>query len=97
MSKEIKPVHANSRDGGEVYRLLNMVHIMAGALANSPSKKQQHNLDFQLAATQSDPMYGPIITVWTNGIVNIEARSSDEHDGRYHEYSMTAVVKETVQ
>lgn len=91
MSKEIKPVYANSRDGGEVYRLLVMIHCMAGSMAISPRK------EFTLARTQSDPMLGPIVTVWTNGIVDIEARSYDEHDGRYHEYSMTAVVKETIQ
>lgn len=96
MSNEIKPVHANSRDGGEVYRLLNMVHIMAGALANSPDKKRRHTLGFELAYTETYPT-GAVVTAWTNGIVNIEARSCDEHDGRYHEYSMTAVVKETIQ
>jgi hypothetical protein len=76
----IETIKANSKDGGEVYRLLNMVHVMAGRLANSPSR------DFQLSRTNSDPMYGPILTVWTNGIVDIEARSS----GEYHEYSMYA-------
>ncbi len=88
----IKPVHANSRDGGEVYRLLNMVHSMAGSLANSPRK------EFTLARTNSDPQYGPIVTVWTNGIVDVEARTwSAEYEGgeRYHEYSMSAVVKES--
>lgn len=82
MTKEIKPVHANSRDGGEVYRLLNLVHALAGRLANSPSK------DFQLARTNSDPSFGPILTVWTNGIVDIEARTWDEDGEPYHEYSM---------
>lgn len=54
-------------------------------------------LEFTLARTNSDPMYGPIVTVWTNGIVDIEARSwPAEYEGgdRYHEYSMTPVVKE---
>lgn len=88
---EIKPIYANSRDGGEVYRLLNMVHQMAGSLANSPSKQ------FILARTQSDPMFGPIVTVWTNGIVDIEARSWNEGAVRYHEYSMTPVKKEDDQ
>lgn len=87
----IIPVRANSREGGEVYRLLNLVHSMAGSLANSPRK------EFTLARTSSDPMFGPIVTVWTNGIVDIEARTwPAEYEGgdRYHEYSMTAVVKE---
>lgn len=86
---DIQPIRANSRDGGDVYRLLNMVHQMAGSLANSPSKS------FKLARTNSNPMYGPIITVWTNGIVDIEARSSDVDGIRYHEYSMTRVQKES--
>jgi len=92
--KEIKPVFANSREGGEVYRLLNMVHAMAGSLANGPRK------EFRLSRTNSDSQYGPIVTVWTNGIVDIEARSwPAEFEGgeRYHEYSMTAVVKEPLQ
>lgn len=87
MSKEITPIYANSRDGGDVYRLLNMVHQMAGSLANSPSKL------FTLAETQSSPMYGPIVTVWTNGIVDIKASSR----GDYHEYSMTPVKAEDTE
>lgn len=83
----ITPIHANSREGGDVYRLLNMVHVMAGRLANNPTK------DFQLSRTNSDPSFGPILTVWTNGIVDIEARTwKGEVD--YHEYSMVPVVKE---
>lgn len=89
--RNITPVRANSREGGEVYRLLNLVHAMAGMLANEPKKH------FQLARTNSDSMCGPIVTVWTNGIVDIEARTwPAEYEGgdRYHEYSMTPVVKE---
>lgn len=82
------PIHANSREGGEVYRLLNLVHAMAGMLANEPKKH------FQLARTNSDSMYGPIVTVWTNGIVDIEARTWRDGDELHHEYSMTPVVKE---
>ena len=88
MSKHIGPISANSRDGGEVYRLLNLVHAMAGRLANSPRK------DFWLARTQSEPMYGPIVTVWSNGIVDIEARTWKEYEGDYHEYSMYPVKKD---
>lgn len=96
MSNEIKPVHANSRDGGEVYRLLNMVHIMAGALANNADKRGRHTLGFKLAYTENRPN-GSVVTAWTNGVVNIEARSRNEGDGQYHEYSMTAAVMETIQ
>jgi hypothetical protein len=87
MSKHIEPIKANSRDGGEVYRLLCMVHSMAGRLANSSSK------DFWLARTQGDPMLGPLVTVWSNGIVDIEARTWKEHEGDYHEYYMYATKK----
>lgn len=85
---DIKPIHANSRDGGEVYRLLVLVHSMAGSLANEPKKL------FSLARTNSDPQCGPIVTVWTNGIVDIEARTWREEEPVYHEYSMTRVAKE---
>ena len=89
MTTEIKPIHANSRDGGDVYRLLNLVHAMAGQLANDPKKS------FTLARTNSDPQYGPIITVWTNGIVDIEARTWRDQEHAYYEYSMTGIVKES--
>ena len=85
---EIKPIHANSNDGGEVYRLLNLVHVMAGSSANSNRK------EWWLARTQSDPMLGPITTVWTNGVVDIEAKTWREYDGPYHEYSLYACKQE---
>lgn len=85
---DIKPITANSIEGGDTYRMLNMIHVMAGMLANEPKKH------FTLARTQSDPQYGPIVTVWTNGIVDIEARSYRDQDPVYHEYSMTRVVKD---
>lgn len=86
----IPQITANSDDGGDVYRLLVMVHSMAGSLANSERK------EWHLARTNSDPMYGPIVTVWTNGIVDIEARTwRDEamQGNAYHEYTLSAVVK----
>jgi hypothetical protein len=84
----IKTITANSREGGEVYRLLNLVHAMAGSAANSDKK------DWQLSRTNSDPTYGPIVTVWTNGIVDIEARTWKDCDPAYHEYTLKAVEKE---
>lgn len=90
MSK-IQTITASSRQGGEVYRLLNLVHAMAGSAANSDRK------DWQLSRTQSDPMYGPIVTVWTNGIVDIEARTWRADyiaDPDYHEYTLSAVQKD---
>lgn len=85
----IETIKANSKDGGDVYRLLVMVHNMAGSLANSPRK------DFRLARTQSGQMYGPIVTVWTNGIVDIEARTYKNEVPAYHEYSMYACKPES--
>ena len=82
---EIKPIKANSDEGGDVYRLLNMVHSMAGSLAVA---NKDH---WELAETNSSEFYGPITTVWTNGVINIEARSW--RHGReipYHEYSLYA-------
>ena len=87
----IKPIHANSRDGGDVYRLLNLIHVMAGSMANSPRK------EFWLARTASEPSRPPIVTVWTNGIVDIEARSWNDDGEHYHEYSMTPVIKEDAE
>ena len=85
----IKTIKANSKDGGDVYRLLNLVHVMAGSLANSPRK------EFRLAMSQSNPMYGPIITVWTNDIVCIEAVAYKDEEPHYHEYKMYACTPET--
>lgn len=84
----IETIKANSKDGGDVYRLLVMVHSMAGSLANSPRK------EFRLARTNSDEIYGPILTAWTNGIVDIEARTWHDEGSAYHEYKLAACVKE---
>lgn len=80
---DLGPIRADSIEGGDVYRLLRLVHQMAGMLANSSAKT------FQLAMTQSNPQYGPIITVWSNGIVDLRAESRDG----YHEYSMYPTPK----
>lgn len=84
----INTIHANSRDGGDTYQMLNLIHVMAGMLANEPKKH------FTLSRTNSDPQYGPIITVWTNGIIDVEARTWRDQDPPYHEYSMTRVANE---
>jgi len=86
MSKKIETITASSDTGGDVYRLLNLVHVMAGNAANSERK------DWWLARTQSDPQFGPIVTVWTNGIVDIEARTWDCGFGvKSHEYTLSAI------
>ena len=84
----IRQITANSEEGGDVYRLLVMVHSMAGSLANSPRK------EWQLARTQSDPYFGPIVTVWTNGIVDIEAKTWRDQEPAYHEYTLSKVAGE---
>lgn len=80
----ITPISAYSTDENkrDIYRLLNLVHAMAGALAVA------NKGGWQLARTQSDPMYGPIITVWTNGIVDIEAETTA--DPVVHFYRLSA-------
>lgn len=80
----IKPISAYSTDDSkrDIYRLLNIVHSMAGQLAVA------NKGGWQLARTQSEPMYGPIITVWTNGIIDIEAETTA--DPVVHFYRLAA-------
>jgi hypothetical protein len=85
MSKRIEPIKANSEEGGEVYRLLCMVHKLAGSLSSGP------RAEFWLARTQIDPAAGPVMTTWSNGIVDIEAKSWIGHGGAYHEYHLYPV------
>lgn len=80
---DLGPIRADSIEGGDVYRLLKLAHQMAGMLANSSDKT------FHLAMAQSDSRYGPILTVWSNGIVDLRAESRDG----YHEYSMHPTPK----
>lgn len=68
------PMRASSVQGGDMYVLLRLAHSMAGRLANEPGKQ------FWLKEVQSDP----ILTVWSNGIIDLEARSV----GDVHEYRM---------
>lgn len=80
-------IYASNETGGEVYRLLNMVHQMAGMLANSPSKA------FQLKETSTSERH--VLTVWTNGIVDLRAESTKTGEGehRLHEYWLLPVPK----
>jgi hypothetical protein len=82
----IETITANSSEKDDVYRLLNMVHVMAGSAANSNKK------DWQLARTCTQEDYA--LTVWTNGIVDIEARTWKDCEPHYHEYRLIAAQEQ---
>ena len=77
---EIKPISATwyKEDGDEksqVYRLLNMVHVMAGQLAQ--------NKDSGWSLSRTATMENYALTVWTNGVVDITAETQKSFDGDY--------------
>lgn len=57
----------------EVYRLLNMIHAMAGQEATQSGKS------WSLGATSTQDDY--VMTEWTNGIVRITAETYKDFDG----------------
>lgn len=70
---EIKPIHANSVDRGDVYRLLNMVHAMAGQMAQTKAGRWE-----LLRVGTTDDW---ALTVWGNGIVEVGAETWKEIPG----------------
>ena len=80
------------KDDGErsdVYRLLNMVHAMAGRDANSERPS------WTLKATATTDNY--VMTMWTNGIVDVTAETEYQHgyiDNPRHTYTMSACVED---
>lgn len=66
----------------ETYRLLNMIHSMAGQM----SCEKIGNWALKSTATYSD--YA--MTTWTNGIVDVKAVTNKDYDGvpTFHTYSM---------
>ena len=80
------------KDDGErsdVYRLLGMVHAMAGRDANSPRQS------WLLKSTSTLDYY--VKTVWTNGIVDVIAETEYQHgdrDNPRHTYTMSSCVKD---
>jgi len=80
------------KDDGErsdVYRLLNLVHAMAGRDANSPRPL------WSLKATATHDDY--VMTMWTNGIVDVIAETKYQHgdrDNPRHTYTMRACVED---
>ena len=82
---KIEPIHANSENKDDVYRLLNLVHSMAGSLAVAKTGEWELK-----EACTMPPEY--VLTVWTNGIVDVKAETRQG----VHEYSMYAVEVEDV-
>ena len=70
---EIKPINANSEDRGEVYRLLNMVHSMAGQMAQTKAGR------WELLRVSTTVDWA--LTVWGNGIVEVGAETWKEVPG----------------
>lgn len=73
---EIKTITASwdcESEKSETYRLLNMIHLMAGQSATSGDK------EWTLSSTATTESY--VLTTWTNGIVDIKAESYK--NGRY--------------
>lgn len=81
-NKTIEPIFANSTNKNETYRLLNMIHVMAGRCA--VNKVDQ----WELSSAHTYP--DDVMTTWTNGIVDVKAHS---HHG-VHYYSMTQCIDE---
>ncbi len=76
---KIEPIYASSENRDDVYRLLNLVHSMAGSLAVAKSG------GWELKETCTmPPEY--VLTVWTNGVVDVRAETRNG----VHEYSMYA-------
>ena len=80
------------KDDGErsdVYRLLSIVHAMAGRDANSPRPS------WELKDTATLDCY--VKTVWTNGLVDVTAETEYQHgdrDNPHHTYTMSACVED---
>ena len=93
MNDKPKTITASWRkDDGErsdVYRLLGIVHAMAGRDANSPRPS------WSLKATATHDYY--IMTMWTNGIVDVIAETEYRHgdiNNQRHTYTMRACVED---
>lgn len=76
--------HVDSdEERSDVYRLLNMVHSMAGRMAQSDIKKEWY-----LHSTASYSDYA--MTTWSNGIVEIRADTYKDYLGKpyHHMYTL---------
>lgn len=88
---EIKTISASSanEDQKDTYRLLNMIHGMAAAQAC-----HGHCGKWSLSRTATYSDY--VLTVWTNGIVDIKAETHKDYEGNpiEHIYTLSAVKEE---
>jgi hypothetical protein len=88
---EIKTLSASSTDEykKDIYRLLNMIHAMAATQACN-----DHLGKWALSRTATYNDY--VLTVWTNGIVDIKAETYKDYEGNptEHIYTLSAVKKE---
>ena len=86
----IKTLTASStnEDQSDIYRLLNMIHAMAGAQAC----KKVGSWELSRTATYDDY----VLTVWTNGIVDIKAETYKDYERNptEHIYTLSAVKTE---
>lgn len=79
----ITKITANSDNKNDVYRLLNVVHSMAGSMAGAKLG------GWYLKDTCTmPPEY--VRTTWTNGIVDVRAVTTDLV---HHEYSLYATTE----
>ena len=79
----ISKIIASSDNKDDVYRLLNLVHSMAGSLAVAKAG------GWSLKETCTmPPEY--VMTTWTNGIVDVRAVTTDL---THHEYSLYATAE----
>ena len=87
--QKITPISASWDCNGQrsdAYRMLNMIHSMAGSLANLDKS-------FRLSRTCTEQNY--VFTEWTNGIVDIGAETFKDHNGEptSHEYYLRPVIQ----
>lgn len=80
----IEPIEARSTDPEDIekYRLLVLVHSMAGSLAVAKTG------EWRLKETSTYPPHH-VLTTWSNGIVDIEAVTRDGE----HTYRLFATPK----
>ena len=82
MIEIIEPIYKDSYSAkDEAYRLLNMVHVLAGQLA------QYKDSGWKLKSCYTGE--GEADTTWTNGIVDVTAQSSNGN----HWYSLIEAEK----
>ena len=82
----IKTISASSTNENEQYRLLRMIHRMAGRCAVAKID------NWRLSRTATYDDY--VLTVWTNGIVDIKAETNKYPQGDEHFYQLSKVIEE---